>query len=284
MKNKLTIVRTLAVAAIMVGAAGLAFAQTESTSSMSQVPTGAAPQTAAGSGGATAAQLKLDKATATAKTRGLAEIDRRITSLNALLTRLSDIKNIPDVQKSALATNIQGLIDQMNNLKTAINGDATLDSLKADIKSITTDYRVYALAMPQVRIIAAADRITTIVNMLSAISSKLSARITGSTNLGNLADLQNALSDLDAKAADAQSQAMAATQEVAVLVPDQGDKDKMAANTAALKDARTKIQAAQKDIAAARKDADTIIKALVAADKAMMKSASSTQATSPQIQ
>jgi hypothetical protein len=44
----------------------------------------------------------------------------------------------------------------------------------------------------------------------------------------------------------------------------------MASNTATLKDARSKIQAAQKDLVAARKDAQTIITALIKSDKAIM--------------
>ena len=48
--------------------------------------------------------------------------------------------------------------------------------------------------------------------------------------------------------------------EVSALVPDQGVQAQMQANTTALKDARSKIQAAQKDLTAARNDATMIVK------------------------
>ncbi len=45
-------------------------------------------------------------------------------------------------------------------------------------------------------------------------------------------------------------------------MPDQGVKTTMTANTKALKDARTKIVAAQQDLHAARADAETIMKSV----------------------
>ena len=62
--------------------------------------------------------------------------------------------------------------------------------------------------------------------------------------------------------ADANTQAQAAVNKVVALIPDQGDKTKQAENNAALKKARLNIQIAKKDLAAARKDADTVLKAL----------------------
>ena len=65
---------------------------------------------------------------------------------------------------------------------------------------------------------------------------------------------------MTAKISDAATQAAAASAEVSGLMPDNGDKTVMASNTAALKDARSKIQAATKDIQAAYKDAQAVVK------------------------
>jgi hypothetical protein len=47
------------------------------------------------------------------------------------------------------------------------------------------------------------------------------------------------------------------------LKPDNGDTTIAASNTAALKDARTKIQSAQKDLKAAQKDIKDIINIII---------------------
>jgi hypothetical protein len=61
---------------------------------------------------------------------------------------------------------------------------------------------------------------------------------------------------------DATTQTNAAISAIANLKPDNGDATIKASNDAALKSARTKIQAAQQDIVAARKDVEAILKAL----------------------
>ncbi len=88
----------------------------------------------------------------------------------------------------------------------------------------------------------------------------------------------SALADMNAKVAGANAQASAAVTEIANLQPDNGNATIMASNTAALKDARTKIQAAQQDLVAARQDSGSIVKALIAAKV----SASATASTSAQ--
>lgn len=213
--------------------------------------------------------------------RGAKEIDSRVTNLGSLISRLQQMRNLSDAQKSSIVATIQNLISNLNTLKTQINSDTSTTSLKNDDQAITQNYRVYALVMPQLNIVAAADRIITIDNMMSIVGSKLQSRLTQESNISNISALQAALSDMSAKLADAKSQAQAAVSEVTPLVPDQGDKTKMAANTATLKNARTKIQAAQKDLTAARKDASTIIAALVKADRTLMNGSRSSASTTP---
>jgi hypothetical protein len=95
---------------------------------------------------------------------------------------------------------------------------------------------------------------------MNDLGTKLSARITAAQSAGNnVTAATTALASFNAKVSDGSTQANAAITEVSSLKPDNGDATVMASNTATLKDARSKIQAAQQDFVAARKDAETIV-------------------------
>ncbi len=193
---------------------------------------------------------------------GNKEIDSRVQNLNKLLTRVQDFKKVSDTDKSGIVSSIQSEIATMTNLKNKIDADNSTTTLRGDVQSITKEYRIYALVIPRVNIIAAADRIGTIADMLTSIASKLETRLATTTSISNLSSLQASLTDMKSKIADAKTQAAAAASEVSSLQPDNGDQNILKTNTATLKDARTKIQTANADLVTARKDSQTIIKSL----------------------
>lgn len=191
------------------------------------------------------------------------EIANRLTALNKLSARIQDIRNLTAADKTALTSEVQTQTNTMNTLKAKIDADTDAGTLKADMTSITDDYRIYALIIPQVQIIAAADRLQTIALDISAVASKLQTRITAAQSAGkDITALQASLTDLQSKVTDAQTQAQAAVSAVENLAPDQGDATKMAANTAALKQGRAALKTGQADVVAARKDAGTILKTI----------------------
>ncbi|MBI3572005.1 hypothetical protein HY091_00500 [Candidatus Kaiserbacteria bacterium] len=191
-----------------------------------------------------------------AQQAGDREIDARVANLNRLLARVNAMVRLTADQKAAIAAIINSQITLLNTLKSKIDADIASSTLKTDLQSITKDYRIYGLVEPQINVLAAADRAGSIVDMLTAMSAKLASRVATSTNA---ATLQPLLDDLNAKIADAKTQAQAAVSETATLKPDQGDATVMAANLAALKDARMKLKAAQLDLNAAAKDVRQIL-------------------------
>ncbi len=204
-------------------------------------------------------QAKMDKA----KEKAQKEIDRRIVSLNALITRVNAMTKVTDIVKQNLTTNTQNQIAALTALKAKIAADTDSDTLRTDIKSIAPSYRIFMLIIPQGHIVAAADREVTIINILAGIGAKLEARLQAAQTAGaDITALTVVLNDMAAKLNSAQKHAEAALSGSATLTPDDGDKTKMASNEAALKAARKEIQAAQQDLVAARKDTETIIKAL----------------------
>jgi len=191
------------------------------------------------------------------------EIDNRITGLNKLSARIQGMKKVTDASKTNLKSTIDGEIATLIALKTKIAADTDTETMRTDIESITKAYRIYALIMPQIAIIAAADRANTVADAMTALSKKLSGRIAAAGSTGNnVTALYTQLADMSAKITDAQTQAQAAVGQVSVLKADNGDQAIFDANKAALKAAHEKIKTAKKDIEDARKDAKDIAKGL----------------------
>jgi hypothetical protein len=263
MKNKLIIATIIAGFALPFFAAQASVTLGISASASTTVATGGVKV-----GLSAAANAKLTALVQKGQQRADQEITRRIKALNALSIRVNGMTRLSTDEKSSMSTTIQTQITAMNTLQAQIATDAAANSttsLKTDIQSITKSYRIFALVIPQGAIEAASDRVLTVASDLQTISGKLQTRITAAQAAGvNMNTSVTALADMNAKITDANTQVNAAVSETASLQPDNGDATIQASNTAALKDAHAKIQAAQKDLVAARADAGTIVKALLA--------------------
>lgn len=213
---------------------------------------------------------------ARAKAKADTEIDRRIKAITDAGNRVQAIEKISAEFKKNLLANLQTQGTGLASLKTKIDADTDGATLKADVQSITKSYRIFALVLPQARIAAAADREATILNMLFGIGVKLQARADAATAAGKDAKAVNqALLDMGTKLATAKTHAETAITLSAPLTPDNGDKDKMKANTDALASARKEVAAAHADLMAARKMVDTILKSLKSLEAGASASATS---------
>lgn len=212
-----------------------------------------------------------------AKDKAEQEIDRRVAALNALLTRVEAMTKVTDQLKANLKANVENEIDGFTQLKAKVDADTDLATLKTDVQSITQSYRIFVLVIPQGRITAAADRMATVINMMGAIGTKLQARINTAKAAGSdTSALEASLADLGDKLTSAQAHAQAAVAAVAPLTPDQGDKDAMAKNDAAIKSAQAEIKAGTQDLVDGRKDIAAIISGLGKLDASANSNASTT--------
>ncbi len=230
---------------------------------------GILPALAATTTFAAAAAAKTTAATNTRiMSRADKEITRRVDALDTLTARLNEMQKLSSDEITSLSSSLHAQISTLTALQAKVTADASdTTALRADAQSITSSYRIFALVLPQGAIEAAADRVLTIVDSMNTLGTKLQARIASSTAAGNnTSSSVAAYADFTAKVSDAQTQANAAVAEVSPLTPDMGNQAQFQANLTALKDARSKIQAAQKDLVAARKDAGTIVKSLIQFD------------------
>ena len=192
-------------------------------------------------------------------TRSDTAITSRITALNNLSTRVGAMVNVDATTKANINSQIQTNVTGLTALKAKIDSETDVTTLLSDEKTITGNYRIYALIIPRGYIVASSDRITTINGLMTALSTKLQTRITTAQSAGHdVAALQTDLNDLNAKIADATAQGQTALSGVVSLVPDQGNQTQLQSNTAALKASRADIKTATKDFQAARQDAKNI--------------------------
>ena len=209
------------------------------------------------------AQAKLSAVEAKLGASSTAEIEKRVTDLTGLSGRINAMVHVDAATKASLSASLQADITALTNLKAKISADTDAATLKADVASITDAYRIYVLVGPQTRILAAADRASTIGDMITALNVNLETRITAAQAAGkDVSTIVAAQTDMTSKVADAKLQASTAISAVSGLTPDNGDAAKLAANTAALKQARADINVAATDLKEAQKDVKTIIAAI----------------------
>ena len=80
-----------------------------------------------------------------------------------------------------------------------------------------------------------ANRVTTITGLMTTLATNIQTRITADQTAGkDVSALKTALTDMQAKITDANSQATSAQSGVTALVPDEGNKTAAASNHTAL--------------------------------------------------
>jgi hypothetical protein len=127
--------------------------------------------TPAPSGGKTLAAIQ-----ANAKARTSA----RIGALNAAIAKITAAQDISSSDRATILATLNGDIGGMNTVEAKITADTTVATAATDYKTIFTGYRVYAVAIPQSRLAAAADRMTsTTIPKLTDAQGKLSAALAG---------------------------------------------------------------------------------------------------------
>lgn len=243
---------SLSLIGVMLTSPGLVVAQSAASSS-------AAPRTAV-----------TDKRMTNLQTRGAAEIDRRLTSLNSWLGRINANPNLSPTAKTNLASTIQAEVTSLTALKVKIQADTDLAMLRTDVKSITDSYRVYALVLPQTALAVTANRVEMTATKMATISAELETKLEGNTSK----PAQTALTSLKAKVESALAVATKVQTTVLALVP-QG----YPGNRSSLTSSRSQLQTALRDLRTARADIKTIMDALKTTPSASGSAAASSSAT-----
>lgn len=185
-------------------------------------------------------------------------INNRLTDLQNTLIRVNGLIKLSTDEKTSYGNEITADINGLNTLKTKVDGDTDLPTLRNDYRSIFTQYRVYAEFLPQIRLLTASDTMDVTADKLATFAGNLQTRITVVGNPSNLASL---LSDMQGRISDAKTQYNSVQSTITSLTPQSYDSNPTG-TTAVFKTARTEIQTGASDLKAALSDGKQILQAL----------------------
>lgn len=124
-------------------------------------------------------------------------IQDRLTSLQNLLTRVQNDKQLSTDEKTSLTTDINTAIANLTALKTKIDADTDAATALADAKSIVTSYRIYVVFEPKIRLLVTIDNLQTASARVAALVTKVQTLLTDLKNQGkDTTGAQNALNDI----------------------------------------------------------------------------------------
>lgn len=200
-------------------------------------------------GGWTLAQVQQAGAAATA---------RRISSLDTAIPKITNNEYLTAAHRAEILGVLNGDLAGMQSLSAKIAADTVLAQAIADYRSIFTEYRVYAVALPQAHYAAAADALTDdAIPHLTAAQAKLAALLAGPDKGKNTPELKAELADMLAKVNAAAAAINGVAAGALSVTPAQYD-----ANHAVLQGYRDSVRAALADVASARADGAAIVAAL----------------------
>ena len=133
------------------------------------------------------------------KARCTEQITRRLTDLDRLAARVAERADVlTDDHEGAIALIITDAKAGLLALQGDIDTATTLDALRPLCSRIVTDFRIYALRIPQVNIVLAADAIGAKQAMFATLRDKLVAAIAVGTTPDTASRLVALLAEFDA--------------------------------------------------------------------------------------
>jgi len=253
-KRSLITVSTLLGIVAFSASGALAVATDPSTLSTTSSAKASAAAAAAATAATTATAAQTQRLS-NLQTKGGAEIQLRLTNLTKLKTTVADAKHMTAADKTSLTNEITTEITGLTALQTQLKGETTVTAALTDVQSIFTEFRVYALIDPKVRLMKVADDQQTIEATLASLAGKLQTRITKDKTAGkDVAAMQTTLDSMNSEIASTKAMSVDAETKVIALQPSDYDADHTI-----LKQYDTELKTAHADCHVAHKDALTII-------------------------
>lgn len=192
--------------------------------------------------------------------KGDQEIARRLTSLSKLTDKINGATKLTDADKATLTAEVNATISGLNTLKAKLDAETTVSAARADVQSIYTEYRVYALVAPKVGLIKVADDQQVAEQKLQALIQKFQTRLNAAKAKGkNVSALETVLNDMTQKVNASANVSSVVQAKVIGLQPTDYNNDH-----AILSGTSAQLKAAHADNVAAYADAKQIVAGLKA--------------------
>jgi hypothetical protein len=137
-----------------------------------------------------------DNAVGNLRKLGDCEIDRRLATITELQGRVTAAGGLTSADRTTLQAQLATSASGLTILRAQVDGETDRTTLRADLKKIVTDFRIYALMVPRTAEVIAADAELAAVARFGTLNTKLKARIDAAKAAGK--DVTQAQSDLDA--------------------------------------------------------------------------------------
>lgn len=177
------------------------------------------------------------------------QIARRLTDLDRLEAKLADRADVVTPEHAAAITAIVAdARTGLTALSTEIGASTTIDALKPRCARIVTDFRIYALRIPQAGLVLAADALVAKQATFATLRTKLVTAIAEGATPENAAAVAALLAEFDQHVATMATTAAAVPEPVLALTPADYNADRSVLKpfVSATKDARSEAKLAAK--------------------------------------
>lgn len=210
------------------------------------------------------------------QTLGSHLIDQRVAELKRFTSRT--FKGLSTAETASIKTIAEKAITDLTALKAKIAAATTAEEAKTLVRSIYSDYHVYAVLVPSLHLTIATEQIEAAIAKLKEIAPRLAKAIDSSKTAGkDTATLEQSLGDFNAQIASATESVAAAKADIAKMDVKNLDISKTLRASAreSLKKARASLVAARGDLKSLKDSLE-----LISANSAVKKSTTSTESTS----
>lgn len=124
-------------------------------------------------------------------------INNRIDSLNKLKTRLQNDNKLSPEAKSNLSSDIQKIMDELIALKAKIDADPDVTTARNDVKQIVTNYHVYAVLEPKIRLLITLNNLQSLASHTQILVTQIQGLINNLQSQGkNVTGLNTLLGEV----------------------------------------------------------------------------------------
>jgi hypothetical protein len=157
----------------------------------------ATPAALAASPSASAATANTAVVLSNIKAKAAAAISLRESALQATISAVNANHSLTTGDRATVLATLNNDVAGLNALGPVIQADTTVVQATADYRSIFLNFRVFALALPQTRLAAAADDLTgTVIPHLTDAQTRLAALLAGPESAKDTPAVQAAMADL----------------------------------------------------------------------------------------
>ena len=206
----------------------------------------------------TAATSNTAPVLAAIKAKAASAISLRDRALEAAVGAVQNNHYLTTSDQSTVLTTLNHDLSGLNALGPVIQADTTVAKARSDYITIFSDYRVFALALPQARLAASADDLTgTVLPRLTDAQTKLAALLSGPDQAKNSSSVQTAMSDLASQITTITNDTKGVSAQVLAYTPSAWDT-----NPTILAQPRADLVTARGDAHEAHSDIATVVEAL----------------------